>query len=163
MTTVSIFAVKLGRMVLVCERTSVNEYVLVVQGSRHSMPFDSASALGGAVDRIKWRAKKAVDGKMKPGPIFGIQLPDTKIMIGVTDDGCNLYAEVGGEYARLDEQESEALMVALGRLRRDVNDVDQASNPRPTQLSVGESMRDPELALPAWADDTLWDAHGRRR
>jgi hypothetical protein len=142
MATIGIFTIKLGRLHLVCERdTSANQYFLASQGFRTSMPLDSASALGGAADRIKWRARKAVDGKMKPGPIFGIQLPDTKIAIGVADDGYNLYAEIAGEHARLDERETDALMFALGRLRDDVDTIHQASA-APQQLNLTPGIVD---------------------
>jgi hypothetical protein len=150
MATVGIFTIKLGRMLLVCERDmSADQYFLASQGFRTSMPLDSASALGGAAARIRWRARKAVDDKMKPGPIFGIQLLETKITIGVTDDGYDLYVEAGGEHTRLDEHEMEALMFALDRLRGDVNAIWQASAV-PQQLNLTPGIVDAYGGRRSW-------------
>jgi hypothetical protein len=142
MATIGIFTIKLGRMLLTCERDmSANQYFLASQGFRIALPLDGASALGGAAARIRWRARKAVDGKMEPGVIFGIQLLDTKIMIGVADGGYDLYAEIGGEHVRLDERETEALMFALDRLRGDVDAIWQASA-QPQQINLTPGIVD---------------------
>jgi hypothetical protein len=142
MATIGIFTLKLGRMLLVCERdTAANTYFLTSQGFRTAMSLDSASALGGAAARIRWRARKAVDDRMKPGPIFGIQLPETKLVIGVADGGYDLYAEIGGEHIRLDERETEALLFALDRLHGDVDAIWQASAP-PQQLNLTPGIVD---------------------
>jgi hypothetical protein len=121
MTAISVFSIKLGRLLLTCQRDSVHSYVLISAGFRAPMSFSMAEALADAARRIRWRAHKAVDGKMRPGPIFGLQLPDTKVTIGVTDDGRDIYCEVGDEHARLNGDELSAFMFALDQLGRDVS------------------------------------------
>jgi hypothetical protein len=123
MATLSIFAIRLGRLLLVCERDTALGHVLIVQGARSVLSLDAASALGEAAWRIRLRARKAVDGRMTPGPIFSIELPETKVTIGVTEDGADLYVETGGEHVRLSEEELEGLMFALRRLNADATSV----------------------------------------
>ena len=117
MATVSIFSIRLGRLSLACERDMAAEYVLVSQGVRSAMPLEVAKALGAAAERIRWRARKAVDGRMTPGPIFSIQLADTKITFGISDDGGDVYVETSAEHVRLGEEELQHLMFSLARRR----------------------------------------------
>jgi hypothetical protein len=154
MATVSIFSIRLGRLLLTCERDMTVGYVLISQNFRTAMSLDAASALGGAVSRIQWRAMKAVDGRMKPGQIFAIQLSETKIGIGVSDDGFDLYVETDAEHVRLSEGELQALMFSLGRLRDDVNAIHAVAE-QPHHLDMAPGLRS-GFGLPRWADDTKW-------
>ena len=126
MTTISIFSVRLGRLLLVCQRDTTAGYVLIADGVRSTLTVDAASALAGRGWVIQRRARKAVDGRMKPGVLFGLQLPETRVTIGVADSGYDVYAEVGEERVHLGEDELSALMFALDRLRSDVSTVQQA-------------------------------------
>jgi hypothetical protein len=151
--TISIFLTRLGRLLLTCERDLAVGYVLISQGFRSPLSIDMAAELGGAAGRIQRRAKKAVDGRMKPGPAFGIQLPDTKITIGVSDDGFDLYCEAGDEHVRLSEAELQALMFSLGRLDADVSSLRQVGgSAQPYQLNVVPATRAAmDWRLPPWA------------
>jgi hypothetical protein len=154
MATIGIFTVKLGRLVLSCERDVVHGYVLIGQNFRAPMSLDVAAALGGAAWRIQRRAKKAVDGRMKPGQIFAIQLPDVKVGIGVEDSGLDLYCEVGDENIRLGEEELHALVFALGRLNSDVSSIQQAGESARLVPNFGvvQAMREAlDRRLPPWA------------
>jgi hypothetical protein len=153
MTTINIFSVRLGRLLLTCQRDTTNSYVLISDGFRAPMTVDMAAELGGAAERIRRRAKKAVDGRMKPGPIFSVQLPDTKVTIGVTDDGCDLYCEAGDEHVRLSEDEQQALLFSLGRLAADVASLAQNQwGGEPHQGNVVPGMREAlDRRLPPWA------------
>lgn len=153
MATISIFSIRLGRLSLTCQRDAVFSYVLTCQGVRSPMSTDVAAALGGAANRIIWRARKAASGAMKPGPIFSIQLPDVRVTIGVTDDGLDVFCEAGGEYTRLTEGELEVLLFALGRLDVDVTSVRQAGGAQPEpNFGVAQGMREAlDRRLPPWA------------
>jgi hypothetical protein len=52
MATISIFSIRLGRLLLTCERDAVFSYVLTCQGVRSPMSTDVAAALGGAASRM---------------------------------------------------------------------------------------------------------------
>jgi hypothetical protein len=124
MATLGIFSIRLGRLSLACARDmAAGQYVLASESFRAAMSLDAAATLGGAAERIRWRSRKAVDGRMKPGPIFSIQLPDVKLTIGVTDDGCDLNVEADGEHIRLREDELHVLMFSLRRLDEDVTSI----------------------------------------
>jgi hypothetical protein len=127
--------------------------VLISENFRAPLSFSMAEALADAERRIRWRARKAVQGRMTPGPIFGLQLPDSKVMFGVTDDGVDLYAEIGDEHVRLNEDELPGLMFALGRLRDDVWAVQrqQAGPPVPDFGIVQELRAAWDARLPPWA------------
>jgi hypothetical protein len=152
MATISIFSIRLGRLLLTCERDFAVGYVLISQNFRTPMSFDAAADLGGAAWRIQRRAKKAVDDKMRPGPIFGIQLPDTKVTIGVSDDGCDLYCEAGDEHVRLSEDELHGLVFALGRLNADVSSLQRVHGSQPYQGDVVPGIREAiDRRVPPWA------------
>jgi hypothetical protein len=126
MATISIFSIRLGRLLLTCERDMAAGYVLIVNGVRSPLTVDAAAALGGRRLTIEWRARKAVDGRMKPGMLFGLQLTETRLTIGVAASGLDVYCEVGEERVHLGEEDLQGLMFALHRLAADVSTVQQA-------------------------------------
>jgi hypothetical protein len=152
MATISIFSIRLGRLLLTCQRDMAAGYVLIANGVRSPLTVEAASALGGRRLTIEWRARKAVDGRMKPGMLFGLQLPDTKVTIGVADSGLHVYCEVGEERVHLDEEELSALMFALGRLDADVSSLRQSYGSEPYQGNVVPATRAAlDARLPLWA------------
>jgi hypothetical protein len=153
MTDISVFSIRLGRLLLTCQRDSVNGYMLISETFRAPLSFAMAEELGGAVWRIQRRAAKAVSGRMPPGPVFGLQLPDSRATIGVTDDGHDFYAEIGDEHVRLNEDELHGLMFALGRLRDDVAAVQrQQTGPLVPDFGVARGLRAAmDARLPRWA------------
>jgi hypothetical protein len=154
MTSISIFSVKLGRLLLTCQRDTANSYVLLSESFRAPLSFAMAEELGGAAWRIQRRARKAAEGRMRPGPIFGLQLPDSRVMIGATDCGRDIYCEVGDEHVRLSEDDLHGLMFALGRLRDDVAAVQQQqwAGPLVPDFGVASGARAAmDARLPPWA------------
>jgi hypothetical protein len=118
-----------------------------------SLTVDAASALGERRLMIERRARKAVDGRMTPGPIFSIQLADTKITFGISDDGGDVYVETSAEHVRLGEEELQHLMFSLGRLADDVSALQQVGDSaQPYQTNVVPGMRVAlDRRLPPWA------------
>jgi hypothetical protein len=154
MTTISVFSVKIGRLVLTCQRDSMSSYLLISESFRAPLSFSMAEALADGERRIRARAAKAVQGRMRPGSIFGLQLPDVKVMFGATDDGADIYAEIDDEHVRLSEDELHGLMFALGRLRSDVAAVQrqQWAGPLIPDFGVARGMRVAwDMQLPPWA------------
>jgi hypothetical protein len=154
MTNISIFSIKLGQLLLSCQRDSANSYELISQTFRAPLSFSAAEALADGARRIMARWRKAVQGRMTPGLIFGLQLPDSTVAIGATDDGRDIYCEVGDEHVRMNEDELHGLMFALGRLRDDVAAVQRqaAAGPLIPDFGVARGMRAAwDARLPPWA------------
>jgi hypothetical protein len=156
MATISIFSIRLGRLLLVCERDMAAEYVLIVNGVRSPLTVDAAAALGGRRLTIEWRARKAVDGRMKPGMLFGLQLPETRLTIGVADSGYEIYAEVGEERVHLGEDELKMLMFALGRLDADGAMVQRAVVERQTGAEIPPAALRRGFAIRIPGGDDEW-------
>jgi hypothetical protein len=174
MTSVRIFDVPLIYHALVCERVSVNRYVLEYGGDiKCEMPGTTAHALGSAAKSLQYRRAEVESRrreKMKPGHVFQQWLRTidgkAKILfeIGVTDGGDATYFGIGDYSAELGVRE-EQLQWELFRLLDDVSSINEAAYPRTLQLSIGDNLRAsvPELQPPSWARDELWTADGRRR
>jgi hypothetical protein len=136
------------------------------------MTLREASFVAFAAKRVLRQLELAAQGReFKLGPSFKKALPvvdDAEPMIvefGLRKDGDEkdpprVYFRVGNVTIGCSNEDGYRLLGALCRY----GEADEIGNySRPTQLSVGESMRDPELALPNWANDAQWDEHGRRR
>jgi hypothetical protein len=153
MATISIFAIKLGRRLLACERDMANGYILIADGVRTPVSVEFATILGERGWKIHRRWETRVAGQMKPGVLFSIQLPEELDTIGVSDDGFYIYVEAGGERIPLSEDEVQTFLFALRRLRDDVSSLWQSSSGgEPYQGNVVPATRAAmDWRLPPWA------------
>jgi hypothetical protein len=172
MPFVRIFGVPLVFDTLICVRDlSVNRYGLEHGDLRCWMTVRTAYLLGYAATRLKQRQEGVESGRreaMKPGPVFRSWLPTvdgtTKVLfeIGVSDNGAAIYFGADDQCAELGVREG-GLLQALYWLADDVASLNEFVAPRAFQGDVVPGLRDPELALPAWAIDELWTKDGRRK
>jgi hypothetical protein len=152
MATISIFAIKLGRRLLACERDATAGYIMIADGVRTPVSVEFATTLGERGWKIHRRWEMRTAGKMKPGVIFSIQTSETLDTIGVSDDGFYIYVETDGERIPLSEDEVLASLFALRRLRDDVSSLWQSSGGEPCQGNVVPGMRAAlDARLPPWA------------
>lgn len=119
MATTSVFLpFKLGRRLLACERDMEAGYILIADGVRTPVPVEFVTILGERGWKIHWRWEKRTAGRMKPGVLFTIQLPETLDTIGVSDDGFDVYVENGEE--RIPLSGDELQMLNTGRQNKAV-------------------------------------------
>jgi hypothetical protein len=174
MPFVRIFEVPLVYHALICVRDlSVNRYGLEYGGLKCWMTPTTAHTFGYVAKTLRYRRAEVESRrreKMRPGYVFSQWLPtidgkaNVLFEIGVTDNGEAIYFGIGDDSAELGVREGQFLQ-ALYWLLDDVASINEAAYPRNVQLSIGDNLSAsiPELAPPAWADDSLWDEQGRRK
>jgi hypothetical protein len=143
----------LGTLPLICRRDFGGSYFL--ESGNLKVRLERPWRLASNYLRLKCRIESAVqrDEELKPGAVWSHA---GGIEFGVEND--QVYVQVGALRVGLDPESTGRFGFALDRFYRDWNDVCGAGQPR----MLPEHMRDPELALPAWAIDELWDSSGRR-
>jgi hypothetical protein len=136
------------------------------------MTLREASFVSFAAKRVLRRLGLAAEGRQfKLGPSFkkALEVVDDAeplvVEFGLRKDGPNendpprVYLRIGSVLIGCSDADGYRLLGAFCRY----DEADKLGPPQPVQGSIIESMRDPELALPDFARDELWDAQGRRK
>jgi hypothetical protein len=137
-------------------------------GGDHFISFDEfvlplfseqASAFAMAVLRLVYRRRQSTP---KPGALWRRTVGDSvspafRVELGLTDEA-HVYVEAAGTKIICDDGQGDVLQAVLERFREDilaVNTMPEGSDDS-MRWGIAAGLRDPDLALPRWADDTKW-------